>query len=136
MSEELNELDLVPNEEVTKDFIVAELINGLALEVYNANAKWYIDPATGEQYTDINIPEKIALIHSELSEALEGFRQDLMDKHLTHRPNVEVELADALQRILGLAVILKLDIGGAYVEKLNFNTTRADHDPATRTKKF
>lgn len=133
---ENNELNLEPTEEVTKDFIVAELINGLAQEVYDANAKWYIDPATGEQYTNLNIGEKIALIHSELSEALEGYRKDLMDQHLPHRPNVEVELADAVLRIFGLAVILKLDLGGAYVEKAAYNLNRADYDPATRTKKF
>jgi hypothetical protein len=128
---------LIPaDEQATKDYIIAELINGMAEEVYEANAKWYKDPATGEQRTDINIAEKIAMIHTELSEALEGYRQDKMDQHLPHRLNVEVELADAVQRIFSLAVILKLDLGGAYVEKAAFNLNRADHDPATRTKKF
>jgi hypothetical protein len=131
-----DELNMVPDEQATKDYVVTELINGLAQETYDANAKWYIDPTTGEQYANINIPEKIALIHSELSEALEGYRQDLMDDKLVDRPMIEVELADAVHRIFGLAIILKLDLGGAYVEKAAYNRTRADHDPATRTKKF
>jgi NTP pyrophosphatase (non-canonical NTP hydrolase) len=66
----------------------------------------------------------IALIHSELSEALEASRKDLMDDKLTHRHGVEVELADALIRILDYAGHANLDIEGAVMEKLAFNKTR------------
>lgn len=78
---------------------------------------------------------RIALIHSEVSEALEGIRKDIMDDHLPHRKMVEVELADALIRILEFCGEYDLDIGGAVVEKLIYNTNRSDHKPENRKKK-
>ncbi len=73
------------------------------------------------------VPVKLCLIHSEISEAMEGHRRDKMDDHLPHRPAIEVELADAIIRILDLAGGLSLDIEGAILEKLEYNTKRADH---------
>lgn len=85
----------------------------------------------GWHKTPVSNPEtfatKVALMHSELSEALEGFRKDKMDDHLPHRKAVEVELADALIRILDTAGALNLDIAGAVMEKLVYNMQRADH---------
>lgn len=69
----------------------------------------------------------LALIHSEVSEALEGFRKDLNDDHLPNRKMAEVELADAVIRIFDLAGSQGFDLGAALVEKLKYNTTRADH---------
>lgn len=54
-------------------------------------AGWWNDPATGEP-KDRNDGELIALMHSELSEALEGVRKNSNDSHLPHRKSVEVEL--------------------------------------------
>ena len=84
---------------------------------------------------DDKFAEKIALIHSELSEALEGHRRDLMDNHLPHRKSVEVELGDAVIRIFDLAGKMKLDLFGAIDEKLEYNRTRADHKRAARAAK-
>lgn len=67
------------------------------------------------------------LIVSEVSEAMEGHRKNLMDDKLPHRPMIEVELADALIRIADLAGALGLDLGGAVEEKLAFNASRPDH---------
>lgn len=78
--------------------------------------------------------EKIALIHSEVSEALEGLRKDKADEHLPHRKSVEVELADAVIRIADLAGALGLDLGGAIAEKMAYNAQRADHKPENRAK--
>lgn len=73
------------------------------------------------------IPTKIALIHSEISEAMEGHRRRAKDEHLPHRDAMEVELADAVIRICDLAGWLGYDLGGAVVEKVAYNDVREDH---------
>lgn len=76
----------------------------------------------------------IALIHSEISEALEGIRKNLNDDHLTSRKMVEVELADAVIRIMDYAGSRGLDVAGALVEKLEYNLNRSDHKRENRAK--
>ena len=78
------------------------------------------------------VQEKLVLIHSEVSEALEGHRKGRMDEHLPHRLSLEVELADALIRICDTAGGLGLDLPGAIVEKMAYNARRADHRPEAR----
>lgn len=96
---------------------------------------WWHNRDTGELLTDIlQVPAKLALIHSEISEALEAARKNSKDDKLPHRPGIEVELADALHRIFDLAGALGLDLGGAYVEKCEYNAHRADHKRENRQK--
>lgn len=76
--------------------------------------------------------QKLCLIHSEVSEAMEGDRKSLMDDKLPHRTMREVELADALIRIFDLAGAYDMDLSGAIIEKLAFNQKRADHKPEAR----
>lgn len=66
-------------------------------------------------------------MHSELSEALEGWRKNLMDDHLPNRKMIEVELADCIIRILDTAEAEGLDIAGAMKEKFAYNQVRQDH---------
>jgi NTP pyrophosphatase (non-canonical NTP hydrolase) len=75
---------------------------------------------------------KLALVHSVVSEALEGIRKDKLDEHLPHRKSVEVELADALIRIFDLAGRMKLDLGSAVIEKMRYNGVRPDHNRENR----
>jgi hypothetical protein len=101
------------------------------VEVHEANAKWWVDLHTGEPL-DRNVGELLCLVHSEISEAMEGHRKNLKDDKLPHRTMFEVELADALIRILDIAAGFKLDLGGAYVEKMEYNRTREDHQREAR----
>lgn len=105
-------------------------------------AGWWADPKTGVSYIEevrgntrfgkALVAEKLALVHSEVSEGLEGHRKGRMDDHLPHRPMLEVELADAVIRIADLAGALGLDLGGAIAEKRAYNQVRPDHKPDAR----
>ena len=76
----------------------------------------------------------LALIHSEVSEVLEGVRKNSMDDHITTRKSEEVELADVLIRVFDYAGGFNLDVGAALVEKMNYNRSRADHKIENRLK--
>jgi NTP pyrophosphatase (non-canonical NTP hydrolase) len=94
---------------------------------------WWHDLKTGaDMRGQRNVGEAIALMHSELSEALEAHRKDKMDDHLPHRKGLEVELADALIRVFDFAGGYNLDLGGAVAEKLAYNKQRADHQREAR----
>lgn len=109
----------------------ATIINQLCEEVHTANKKWWEDINTGQPIKR-NVGEMLCLVHSEISEALEGHRKSLRDDKLPLRPMIEVELADAIIRIFDISAGLGLDIGGAYVEKMAYNAQRADHKPENR----
>ena len=81
-----------------------------------------------------HIAAKLLLIHSEISEAVKGHRQDLKDDKLPHRDMLEVELADAVIRIFDLAGALGCDLGGAIDEKMIYNRSRVDHQLTERAK--
>lgn len=96
------------------------------------NAGWYTDLDTGE-FKQLNVGERIALMHSELSEAFEAHRKNLMDDHLPHRKGIEVELADTIIRIMDFCGAEDLDIAGAILEKLEYNrNVRKDHSIEAR----
>lgn len=89
-------------------------------------AGWYRNPQTGEE-VQRNVGEVIALMHSELSEALEAHRKDLPDDKLPDRMGIEVEFADCIIRIFDTARALRLDVAGAIIAKNRYNRVRADH---------
>jgi len=109
------------------------ILNQLAVACRALNDRWWRSPKTGRKIRR----NKLALLMlavTELAEAAEGERKDIMDTHLPHRKMVEVELADCIIRIFDYAEGFGLDIGGAFMEKLRYNWTRADHSNKARMK--
>jgi NTP pyrophosphatase (non-canonical NTP hydrolase) len=96
----------------------------------SARAGWW-DGVSDDDLSFI-VPVKLCLVHSEISEAMEGHRKDMMDDKLPHRKAIEVELADAIIRIGDLAGRLGLDVGGAIDEKMDYNLSRNDHKKEVR----
>lgn len=94
-------------------------LNALRDEVHSAQLKWWTTPR--------NRGELIMLMVTELAEAFEGERKQLMDDKLPHRRMAEVELADAIIRILDYAGGFGYDLDGAYREKMDYNARREDH---------
>ena len=96
------------------------------IHAQNRNAGWWDKPR--------EVGTMLCMVHSEVSEAMEGARKGINDDHLTHRPMLEVELADAVIRIFDMAGGLNLDVAGAISEKLAYNANRADHKRENREK--
>lgn len=108
----------------------ASSLNLLARHIHVLNHKWWHDNQGAKIAR--NKGELLCLVHSEISEAMEGERKDLMDDKLPHRKMAEVEMADALIRILDYCAGFGYDIEGAVKEKLAFNSVRPDHKHEAR----
>lgn len=77
-------------------------LNALAKRVHKLNEKWWQNPVT-KRRIERNKGELLMLVITELAEACEGERKDLMDDKLPHRKMAEVEMADAVIRLLDFA---------------------------------
>lgn len=104
-------------------------LNKLAKEIHkdNVDAGWWQGDVTLEK-----LATKLCLIHSEISECMEGLRKGIPDDKLPHRSMEEVEMADAVIRIMDYCGARNIDLDGAIAEKRAFNAQRADHKVENR----
>ena len=124
-------------------------INELSSIVHqrNVDAGWWTDPHSGEDLRGFkeglppvfsnakrDLLNLLCLVHSEVSEAAEGVRKNLPDDKLPYRSMLEVEIADVFIRCFDIIGAHNLDLGGAIVEKLEFNKNRPDHKIENRLK--
>jgi len=107
-------------------------LNDYAIECRKANDKWWRDPLTHEPIPDRNVGELLMLCVSELAEAMEGHRKNLMDDKLPHRRMFDVEIVDCMIRLFDLAGERGTDLESIYTEKMAYNATRQDHTYAAR----
>lgn len=91
---------------------------------------WWPELDCGGQPSTNDILAKLALIHSEVSEAVEEARKGGLEAYYAV-PDIKkpegsvVELADAVIRIMDLCGALGLDLESAILEKHNYNKTRS-----------
>lgn len=96
------------------------MLNVIADACYHNSAKhgfW-------ENGKDRNKGEMIALMHSELSEMLEGVRKPKPDEHCPNFTSEEIEAADLLIRLLDYCAGWNLQIGEATIAKMEYNASR------------
>jgi len=74
----------------------------------------------GTKPDEINVSEKIALIHSEISEAYEAYRK----KNIDDKDGFKEELGDAIQRLFHLCGIFNIDIEKEILNKIESNKDR------------
>lgn len=80
-------------------------------------------PALYDYHTR-NKGEMIALMHSELSEMLEGVRKPGQDQHCPEFTSEEIEAADVLIRLFDYCHGWGLRLGEATLAKMAFNASR------------
>jgi NTP pyrophosphatase (non-canonical NTP hydrolase) len=90
-------------------------IHELQVAIHNlaVSKGWYTGPRS--------VPELLCLIHSEVSEALEAYR-DSPEDHLSSL--FSEELADIFIRLVDMAEYLEIDLEKAIIQKHDYNKSR------------
>jgi hypothetical protein len=100
-------------------------LDALAAKIHAQNRKWWYGP-DGERLNR-NKGELLMLVVTEVAEAMEGERKNLMDDKLPHRRMAEVEVVDAIVRLLDYAAGFGYELDAPLAEKLAYNAQRTDH---------
>jgi len=74
----------------------------------------------GTKLNEINVTEKILLLHSEISEAYDSYRK----KNIEGEHGFKEEMADVLIRTIHLCAIFDIDIEQEILKKLEKNQNR------------
>lgn len=102
--------------------LLAEYVHGMAKQ------KGWWDEYDSLLKREATIPEKLALIHSEVSEVLEEFRNGHGPRDVrveNGKPEgIPIELADIVIRVLDLAAALDINLADAIATKVSYNATR------------
>lgn len=90
-----------------------------------ANQAYTTAKAHGFHEGEINDGQALALIHSEVSEALQALRNgNPSSEHIERVQALDEELADIIIRVLDYAFVKGIDIGNAVCEKMKYNLSR------------
>ena len=99
--------------------VLKEFLNVLQADIHHnaINKGWHDEERSFGDF--------IALIHSEASEALEGFRNgNPPDKHCPEFSSIEIELADVVIRVFDYCGHSGINLANAIEAKHEFNKTR------------
>ena len=104
------------------------MVSNLSFEKeWNKKAKKIYKNAVNHGFwkDEVNDGERMALIHAEISEALEALREgNPSSNKIMEFSNLEEELADAVIRIMDYAFGKDLDVAGAILAKIEYNKSR------------
>lgn len=91
---------------------------------------WEIAESKGWHGEEDTVPAKLLMIHSEVSEATEDYRNgvDLVDVYFEGvKPcGFGIELADIIIRVFDLATAVDIDLDKMLVLKMRYNETRPE----------
>lgn len=74
----------------------------------------------GTKPEDVNVVEKLALVHSEVSEAFGAYRH----KNIDGEDGFKEELGDVVARVLHLCGIFDIDLEAEILKKIEINKNR------------